>query len=189
MLKIVKISKQIAALFIGAALLFSCENDIKRVNLITSQYDLPDISIENVKTSYTVNAKIKAKLHAPLVEHFSKTQHPYLELAKGMYLQFYDTNQEIESILTANYAKHYEKEELWVARYNVMLINRKGDTLRTEKLYGDEKRRKVYTDKYVKITFADGTRLSGKNGFESNLSFTEYTFKNVNGMVNVVEDF
>ena len=44
----------------------------------------------------------------------------------------------VVSRITANYARHMEKEDTWLAKNNVIAINEQGDSLKTEELIWDE---------------------------------------------------
>jgi LPS export ABC transporter protein LptC len=92
---------------------------------------------------------------------------------------FFDTKQNTESSLRADYAHFDSKKDLWDYRGKVELKNQKGDILTTEQLYADRKREKLYSQKLVKIATSDGSMIEGAEGFTSNLDFTEYEFRDV----------
>ncbi|MBN1251080.1 MAG: LPS export ABC transporter periplasmic protein LptC [Bacteroidales bacterium] len=169
-------------------MLFSCSDDIPVVNRITSKEDLPTVSIENLNTSYTENGKIKGKLKTPLLNQFDDVEEPYLKFPKGVSIVMYDKNGKTESSMSANYAIYHTSKQLWEAHDNVVMTNIKGDILKTDKLYGNEKEKKIYTDEFVTIISADGTQIKGVNGFESNTEFTIYKFFDVSGKIFIHDD-
>jgi len=146
---------------------------------------LPTISIENIETSYSNAGIIRGTLTSPLVNQFTEIDDPYTEFPKGISIFMFDENRKVTSTLRANYTKYWQKKMLWEARNKVIITNIDGDTLRTELLFGDEKSQKIYTSEYVEISKSDGTIIRGRNGFESNTSFTIYKFRDVTGVVNV----
>jgi len=92
----------------------------------------------------------------------------------------------ITSHITAQYAKLFEADERWEAKNNVIAVNQKGDTLKTEYLVWDDKRHKIYSDQFVKIIQKD--QVFTGIGFESNADFSEYRFKNLKGHIYVNVD-
>jgi hypothetical protein len=70
-----------------------------------------------------------------------------------------------------------------VAKNDVILVNVKGDTLRTEELFWDETEQKIYSNQSVRITTPDELIL-GK-GFESNLDFTRYKIHQISGVMSL----
>jgi len=79
--------------------------------------------------------------------------------------------KEITSNISATYGKHYIKKELWEAKQNVVAVSERGDTLKTELLYWDEKKDLIYTDQYVKIIQKE--HIITGIGFESDLQMTK----------------
>lgn len=61
--------------------------------------------------------------------------------------------------------------------------------LKTEQLFGDEKQQKIFSVKKVTIIEPDSTVIQGKKGFESNTSFTIYKFLDVNGIIQLKEEY
>ena len=59
----------------------------------------------------------------------------------------------------------------------------------TEQLFGDENRKKIFSVKKVTVVDSDGTTITGKQGFESDISFRNYKFLDVNGIVNLNEQY
>jgi hypothetical protein len=87
--------------------------------------------------------------------------------------------------LTADYAVYYSKKKLWEARKNVVVKNDQGAKLLTEQLFGDEVHKKIFSVKKVTVIDPDSTVIVGKQGFESDMAFRNYKFLDVNGVVNL----
>lgn len=165
--------------------LASCENDIKKIKLVTEQNKLPAESAKNIEIIYSDSASVKAKIMAPRLNHFI-TADPYVEMPEGINGVFYNSKMQETNRLTANYAIKYESRKTTEARGNVIAINEKGDQLNTEKLIWDELKQKIYSDQFVKITTKDEI-IYGK-GFESDQNFTHYKIFNIKGIINVNKD-
>ena len=67
------------------------------------------------------------------------------------------------------------------ARKNVVVVNQKGDRLNTEHLIWDEKKQKLISDEFVKITTKD--QIIYGDGFEANEDFTKYKIFKTRGTI------
>ena len=74
---------------------------------------------------------------------------------------------------------------MWELKGNVQILSQKGDKFETEQLYWDEKKKTVYSDKFIRIEQEDKT-ITGY-GFESNQELTDYVIKNTTGSF-IIED-
>ena len=131
----------------------SCENDIEKVKIIASKNELPVESTINATLIYSDSAQLQVRLIAPQLDRFLG-ERPYIELPRGVELEFYDGDMKVSSRLTANYAISYEEEGIMEAKGNVILINEMGEQLNTEHLIWDEKTGKIHSEEFVKITTA-----------------------------------
>lgn len=183
--------KPLMPFFIGAALLIAgCQTDMEQIQRITSRTDLPDMYARTVEIIYTTSGTIQVKAIAPEVKSYTSesVEEPYSLFPAGLQVWFYDKNAQLISHLTTDYAKYYQSEQLWEARYDIEIVNAEGDVLTTEHLYASEKEEQIYTDKYVQIVNADGSKVSGEGGFESNFNFTSYKFHQVEGLIHFEND-
>ena len=163
----------------------SCENDIAKINLITSINTMPVESGKNVEIIYSDSAKVKIKLISPQVDRYTDND-PHTEMSKGVKIEFYDDDLKVKSKLTANYAMRYEKEKRMEAKQNVVVTNEKGDKLNTEHLIWDEEKKLIYTEEFVKITTADEILMG--DGMESNEDFSKYKIKYPTGTISLHDD-
>jgi LPS export ABC transporter protein LptC len=161
---------------------FSCSKPPLLKNKIISKDDLPTLTVENLVRNVTENGKMRGKIQAPIARKFDGIVEPYWDFPKGIsILVFKDGN--IETSATADTAIYYESKGTWEASGNVVVSNIKGEVLQTQKLYGKYRENKIYTDRLVKISQADGTFTISKKGFESNSEFTIYQFVDVSGKI------
>lgn len=177
-------------IIISAAMLFSCSEELPVVSIEDPGDDVPTISVEDLRTTYTEIGKTKMKIQATLMNSYTDAAiEPYMDFPKGISIAIHNEEGQIETSATAKRAIYYNNKESWEAIGNVIMSNIKGDVLRTEKLYGDTKSKKIFTNAKVVITKADGTKIVGKSGFESNFEFTKYKFRNVDGIVVFRDEF
>lgn len=175
--------------FLLAAMLFSCSEELPVINQFESVEEIPTITLENAHITYTEKGFTKGKLQAPILQTFDGAVEPYTNFPKGISIVMYNEQNVIETSMTANQTIYYQIKKSWVATGNVVIANINGDILRTEKLYGDDNEKKIFTNELVKITKADGTTINGESGFESNVAFTIYKFIDVNGRIFFKEEF
>ena len=169
-------------------MLVSCSDDLPKINRITSKEDLPTIAIDGLRTTITENGLTKGKMKAKRLEQYDDVVEPNTKFPKGISFVLFDKSGVIESSMTAKFFIFYSKKETWEAIGNVVYSNIKGDILKTEHLYGDEKQHKIHTDKFVQITNANGNIIRGASGFESNSDFTIYKFFDVSGRIAVQDE-
>ena len=98
-------------------------------------------------------------------------------------LEKFDTLFHIDASIKADTAYYYEKKKLWELKGNVQILSQRGDKFQTELLFWDEKKEKVYSDKYIQIEQED--KIIRGYGFESNQDLTEYEIKNSTGIFTV----
>ena len=161
--------------------IFSCKNDMDEIRALTNKEELPDITVFDLHSEYSINANTQVKLITPLAYRYTTKDKEYSLFPDGINLKFYDNNKKLHSSLKANYAVYFESKGFAKAKGNVILTNVNGSVLKTEELYLDEKDEKIYSVKSVNITDKDGFEITGKGGFESNLDFTVYKFTDVTG--------
>ncbi|MCX6291411.1 MAG: LPS export ABC transporter periplasmic protein LptC [Bacteroidetes bacterium] len=169
-------------LFLPVISLMACENDIEKVKLLGTRDQSPVQSSKNIKIIYSDSAKVKVEMTAPVMNHYV-VENPYLEMPKGLKANFYDESLNVKSRLTADYGIRYEKEQRMEARKNVVVVNEKGEQLNTEHLIWDEKKEKLLSDEFVKITRKD--EIIYGTGFEANEDFTKYKIFNIKGTISV----
>ena len=173
----------IAALSGAAILFYACENDIETIKAFSSPKDLPVLTAENFETTSIDSGKVQSFLKTPLLQQFEADGQDYVEFPKGLLLIKYDSNGEIISRLTADYAKQLVKEKKWEAKINVVAVNAKNDTLKTEYLEFDEKEGTIYSDKFVKIITED--QIIKGVGFTSNQNLENWRIMKVTGTIYV----
>ena len=168
-------------LLLAVAIFFAaCENDIEKVKLFGTHEQSPAESVKNIKILYSDSAEVRAELTAPVMNHFT-SEKPYLEMPVGLKVLFYDKALNVTSRLSADYGIRYESEQKMEARKNVVVINEKGEQLNTEHLIWDERREKLLSDEFVKITRKD--EIIYGTGFEANQDFTKYKIFNIKGTI------
>ncbi len=164
--------------------LWGCENNIEKVKELTAKQDSAIVSARNIEMIYTTKGIYNVLMKAPLLNRYiEEKQKTYLEFPEGVSLFFYDEKGDVTSTLKANYSIYYEDEGRWIARYDVVAVNDKGETLNTEYLIWLQKEAKISSDQFVKVSTADGIIYG--DGFESDQTFSSWEVINGRGVINM----
>jgi LPS export ABC transporter protein LptC len=164
---------------LSVILIFSrCENDIKKVNLLTKKKSYPDEIAINIEIQRTDSGKILVRIFAPELQRFENIEKPYTLFPKGLTATTYNPFPRVESGFNSKWARYYEKEKIWEAKYDVQAMNYKGDKLFTEQMFWDENKKIIYSDKFTRINSSNGV-FYGENGFEADENFTKWKLKNI----------
>ena len=171
----------LAALILGCFFIWSCGNTTEQINNLNKKR----IGVEEAKEIniyYSVGAKTKAKVSAPLMLRYQDTV-PYTEFPKKIHVDFYDDALEVESNLDALYGRYMETESKVFLRDSVRLLNRNGDTMYTTELYWDRSHvgSEFYTDKPVKVRTK--TQIINAVGFQSSQDFKNMLFTNITNSI------
>jgi len=175
------IIKSIFLLVLGVQLT-ACENDREEIKRVTNISKEPVEHIKGLEMLYSDSGLVRVKVNAAELKKILIPA-PITELPKGIHIQFFDQNMGVESELKAKYAIHYENDSKWEAQNDVVVVNKKGEQLNTEKLIWNEREERLTSDEHVKITTQDEI-IYGK-GFEANQDFSRYKIFNVKGRITI----
>jgi LPS export ABC transporter protein LptC len=137
---------------------------------------------ENVVIEYTDSGLLKAKITTPLMLGVKKIKDPYIEMPKGIHVDFFGKDSKIESYLTAEYAISYTNKKIIIVRRKVEVLNIKGDTLNTEEMVWNQNTGRIVSDKFVVIKTK--TQTIWGDGMSSDQTFTDWEITNVRGTIN-----
>ena len=110
----------------------------------------------------------------------------YAEFPKSLHCDFYNDSTQIETWLDAKYGKYYEGLNKVYLRDSVVMINIKGDTLKSPDLWWDQNTKLFYTDSYAEYRTKD-KKIFPSKGIEATQDFSRVTFRYPTGVVKVKE--
>lgn len=116
---------------------------------------------------------------------YGKAAEPYSYFPQGIYVEKFDTLFHTEASIKADTAYNYDKKGLWKLVGNVVINNLQGENFQTSLLFWDQKKEKIYTDRYFRFEQKDQV-ITGI-GFESNQDMTNYRYFNSTGIFPVEE--
>jgi LPS export ABC transporter protein LptC len=182
--------KNITAAFFAAVMFIlfpACSGNNKNLaDAIAENDTLPSMTSLGVTTLVSDSGITRYKIVTEEWLIFDKKNPPYWAFEKGVYLEKFDTLFRIDASIKADTAYYYEKKKLWELKGNVQILSQRGDKFETQQLFWDEKREKVYSDKFIRIEQEDKS-ITGY-GFESNQELTEYEIKNTTGMFTIEDN-
>src|SRR5688572_17655056 len=170
--------------FTGVLVLFFCFSCRPTVDPDKQKkYTGPIMETEDVQTLYSDSARLKIKLNANLQQQFENGDAIY---PKGLNLTFLEENGQVGNTLKANYGRYDKKTDAYMVRGNVVVNNiTKKQTLDTEELHWDKRKRQIHTDKFVKIR-TESEVLTG-TGLVANQDFSRYKILKPAGVFSVKE--
>jgi LPS export ABC transporter protein LptC len=175
------------ALFICMLLVSACENSLNDIQKIASkEEDKPISRSTGVDVIYSDSAKVKARMLTPLMIELDDPTKPYQEMPKGVKIIFYDEKLQEKGTITSDYAIRLEKENTITFRKNVVATNSQGETFKSEELVYDQTAKKLYSNKPVQITMANGNVMNG-TGFNSNETLYPWHIDQSTGIFKVDE--
>jgi LPS export ABC transporter protein LptC len=161
-----------------------CSGKDKKLTEAISENDtLPSMKSLGVTTLISDSGITRYKIVAEEWLIYDKKNPPYWAFEKGVYLEKFDTLFRIDASIKADTAYYHEKKKLWELKGHVQILSQRGDKFQTDLLFWDEKKEKVYSDKFIQIEQED--KVIKGYGFESNQDLTEYEIKNTTGIFTV----
>ena len=166
----------------------SCENDIDTVKALGARVDGIDVG-KDVAIYISNDGKLGAKLTAPLMNRYLVDSSKMIEFPISIHVDFYKDSNQIESQLTAKYAKYKEEENIVYLKEDVVIFNTLGDTLWCKEIYWDQNTGKFYTEKDVVVKQHNPlAKIYGK-GLEANQNLTDIRiFKPQSNSYAIIQD-
>lgn len=157
--------------------------DKKLAEAIAENDTLPSMKSLGVTTLISDSGITRYKIVAEEWLIHDKKNPPYWAFEKGVYLEKFDTLFRVDASIKADTAYYHEKKKLWELRGHVQILSQRGDRFQTDLLFWDEKKEKVYSDKFIQIEQED--KVIKGYGFESNQDLSEYEIKNTTGIFTI----
>lgn len=166
-------------------IIFSCVDEKNKNVLEKETFEGPSIEMDSITLIFSDSVKVKIKLKAPKQLILDNDDR---EFPEGIYLEFYDKNEEVSSVLVGDRGYYIKKENHYKAEGNVILYNKVSkDELSTEELIWEPDDEKVHTDKFVTIK-SEGEIHTGE-GLTADQDFGSYTILNPSGTLSIDDQF
>lgn len=167
----------VAALF--CASFQSCEEKIQPA--VLTQIDgkmLPQQESWNSTVTITDSGKVKAVIRAGYIRLYEDPRRTLL--SEGMVVDFFDVDGEKTSVLTSREGKVNDMTNDLEAWGDVLVVSENDSTtLRTERLFWDNRRQLIHTPEFVRIV-SPREKIQG-TGFEAEQNLENYRIFRVSG--------
>jgi LPS export ABC transporter protein LptC len=181
------IGTTIAAIAIVVPLFVTSCNDAQNSGIVIDNRDsLAVMSTYGVSTVISDSGRISYRIDTDEWLVYDKRKPPYWAFEKGVYLEKYDREMNVEATIKCDTAYYYSNMKLWKLIGNVDIRNPKDERFYTELMYWDQENEKIYSDAYIKIEQRDQTTEGV--GFSSNQSMTRWEIKNTKGIYAVKDE-
>ena len=160
-------------------LLFSCKKELPPIS--KKKVEFPTRTLINANIINKDSGRISGNLRSPLIEEYTTVDSPYTIFRKGVDLDFYQKGSVKPGYFQADWAKLSDVTGLYEGRGNVIIVNEKGDSLKSEQLFWNKKNKTVYTSKEVYLISKEGDSLTAKNGLQATDDLETYTLFNNQG--------
>jgi LPS export ABC transporter protein LptC len=141
---------------------------------------------DSVTTLISDSGITRYRIEAPQWLVYDRTNPPYQEFPKGIYMEQFDEQLAVKAQLKADYAYYDETAQQWTLRGNVHALNRQGETFDTPEMHWDQKEHRVYSDTSIHIV-REKSIIEGV-GFDSNEEMTKYTILNPTGVFPIKDE-
>ena len=165
--------------------LTSCQEKQFNAPAIECRDSLAVMSTYDVSTLISDSGRISYRIDAEEWLVFDKRQPPYWAFEKGVYLEKYDYDLNVEATIKCDTAYYYSAQQLWKLIGNVDIRNPKNERFYTDLMYWDQENERIYSDAYIKIEQQD--QITEGIGFSSNQNLTLWEIKNTKGIYAIKE--
>lgn len=170
------------AFVVGSMLLLfaACGQKKELAGSIEERDSLPVMATTDVTTLVSDSGVMRYRVTAPEWFVYDKKNPSYWAFLKGVYLEQFDSVQEVKASIKADTAYFYNKKKVWHLIGHVHVKNREGDTFDSPELFWNQKKESVYSDKAIEIQQVD--RIIKGVGFQSNQQMTVYSINDIEGI-------
>lgn len=164
-------------------LIIGCDSEMATVPREITTSDLYIERATDVEILYSDSAIVRLSIQAPTLLNHIMSGKEKKEFPDGIKVDFFNEYGQTTSTLTAKSAIQNDRANKIFIREDVLVKSSNNETLETDELIWDERAKKLYTDKWVKVSTADEVIYG--YGFSSNQEFTYWKISKVRGRFTV----
>ena len=142
-----------------AFVVYSCKGNLSEAERL----DLSQTPLQTVDSMFfvqTENGKLKMRVEASIMEVYDHDTLSYQLFPEGISVFGYAEDGSLETTIRSRKARHDQRkdgEDKWSAFGNVVIRNIvKQETMETDTIYWDQKRKEIWTDCYIKMYSPSG---------------------------------
>ena len=170
------------------AIFFSAcrHSEVQQTTVSVPREQIAVLITDTVSTLISDSGITRYRIEAPQWLIFDKTDPPYQEFPKGIYLEQFDEDLSVAASLEADYAYYDETAQQWTLIGNVKAMNREGEQFETPKMMWNQQTHRVFSDTSIHITRE--TSIIEGVGFDSNEQMTQYTILHPTGVFPIKDE-
>jgi LPS export ABC transporter protein LptC len=149
---------------------------------------LPSLYTRDVNTLISDSGITRYRIEAAAWYMYEGETHedPYWYFPEGIYVEQFDSVFTTETMIEGDTAIYYKEQQLWRLDGNVHIENVEGRKFDTQRLYWNQKTRRIYSDVHIRIT--DDEEIIEGIGFDSNEQLTKYAIRRTTGIFTIERD-
>lgn len=163
--------------------LLACENDPSELAAFSRQLTIDQELVEEVEIVYSDSAQIKVTIYGPTMINYLERADLRQEFPDGVLVHFFGPLGDTSSTLEALYGLRRERQGEVIVRDSVVWESASGEKLETNELIWDERRREIYTKKFVVLTRPE--EIIYGHGFTADQDFSNARINSVEGRIAV----
>ena len=150
------------------------------------EVDIRAMMTRDVSTLISDSGVTQYRITTPQWDVFERSSRPRWYFPEGLHVEKFDSLYQTDASIKADTGYFFTDKKLWRLVDNVRVVNQLGDQIETEELFWDQRKKKIYSDKFIHIQKEESI-IEGY-GFESNESMTQYVIRTPSGIFPVKED-
>lgn len=171
----------VVAIFVLPACMRNDDGDLRNVEHIQESATLSAFQLHSFVTDTGV---YKYEFETPELHQYDNVEKPYTDFPQGLrFVMYSNAGTRVSSRISCRNARYHKSDNLWELNNDVEAMTEKGDVLNTEQLFWNTEQRRIYSDKFVKITTKNQV-ITGR-GFESDDQLSKYEIKRPGGQIDV----
>ena len=175
--------KYIKSIIIASCIMMlfaACKSNNKNTQLLEYNGKFPDESAENMTITVSDSGRTIFIVNTPILNRYNGEDSSFVDCPEGILITSYNDYGHKQAIITAGYACQVNNN-LFRATDNVVIYDlSNGDSVITDEVIWDQRRRSIYSTKAVKQIKRDGSINYG-DGFDADERFTKYTIIHPHG--------
>ncbi len=168
-------------------LFVSCGKEkVDKISAVKNRDSIAGLEVREITTLVSDSGVVRYRIYTDEWNVYDEAKRPYWEFPKGVHFERFDPTLHIDANFHSDYAKFWEKDKLWEFHKKVKVVNIKGETFETERLFWNQGTKIIFSDTLVTATLKDQI-IVGEN-FETDESFSKPHFGQVNAILAVEKE-
>lgn len=167
--------------FILVIVLTACVNSQKDIRSF-EEIDIVETEVtRDIELLYSDSSQVKVRLTSPLLLKSAEPTGIKEVFPDGIHVEFFSNSGKVNSYMDAKMAEKNERQGIIIASDSVVVYNRQGDKLETNRLIWNENKRTLENNRFVRITRPSKRDTLYGFGISADQDFARFEIKEVLG--------